>query len=159
MKKDQFIKLTGSLLAAPFLAALLSTPLQADEIFKWVDEQGITHYEERAPADKDYSKVTTYGVVPADAEKAKQRLDQQRSDKKSAEEKGADYAEQKKISDEQARVRTENCNGAQNNLKTIQENARVRILGEDGEFRYLSEEERQQQIDTAKEMITANCDA
>jgi len=159
MKKNRFIKLTGALLATPILTSLLSAPLQADEVFKWVDEQGITHYEERAPADKDYSKVTTYGVVPADTEKAKQRLDQQRADKKVAEEKGVDYAAQKKVADEQAKVRTENCKKAQNNLKTIQENARVRILGEDGEFRYLSEEERQQQTDTAKEMITANCDA
>jgi Domain of unknown function (DUF4124) len=157
MKKDQFVKFAATLFAAPLLVALLNPSLHADEVYKWVDEQGITHYEERAPADKNYSKVTTYGVVPADAEKANQRLDQQRADKKSAEEKGLDYAKQKKISDEQARVRTENCKGAQNNLKTIQENARVRILGEDGEFRYLSEEERQQQIDTAKEMITANC--
>jgi len=159
MKKDQLAKFAATLFAAPILAALLNPSLHADEVYKWVDEQGITHYEERAPANKDYSKVTTYGVAPADAEKAKQRLDQQRADKKSADEKGVNYAEQKKISDEQARVRAENCKGAQNNLKTIQENARVRILGEDGEFRYLSEEERQQQIDTAKEVITSNCDA
>jgi len=159
MKKDLLIKLATTLLAAPALASLLSAPLHADDVFKWVDEQGITHYEERAPADKDYSKITTYGVVPAEAAAAKQRLEQQRADKKTAKEKGVDYAAQKKIADDQAKVRTENCKGAQNNLKTIQENARVRILGEDGEFRYLSEEERQQQINTAKEMISANCDS
>lgn len=158
MKKDQFIKRAASTLGIPLLAIALAAPVFADEVYKWVDEEGITHYGERAPADKDYSMVKTYGEVPSGAEEAKQRLEQQRAEKKMADEKGLDYAEQKKIADQQAKVRAENCKGAKNNLKTIQENARVRILGDDGEFRYLSEEERQQQIDTAKEMITENCD-
>lgn len=158
MKKDQLIKRVASALGIPFLALSLTAPVLADEVYKWVDEEGVTHYGERAPADKDYSLIKTYGEVPSGAKEAKQRLEQQRAEKEMADEKGQDYAKQKKIADEQARVRTENCKGAKNNLKTIQENARVRILGEDGEFRYLSEEERQQQIDTAKEMIAENCD-
>lgn len=159
MKKNRLAKFTAALLTAPVLATLLASSLPASEVYKWVDEQGITHYEERAPADKDYSKVTTYGVVPSEAKAAKDRLEKQRSEKEAAEQKGVDYDAQKKIADEQAKVRAENCKGAQNNLKTIQENARIRMLGDDGEFRYLSEQERQEQIDTAKEMITANCDA
>ena len=159
MKKNRLAKFTAALLTAPVLATLLASSLSASEVYKWVDEQGITHYEERAPADKDYSKVTTYGVVPSEAKAAKDRLEKQRSEKEAAEQKGVDYDAQKKIADEQAKVRAENCKGAQNNLKTIQENARIRMLGDDGEFRYLSEQERQEQIDTAKEMITANCDA
>ncbi len=158
MKKDQLIKFAASLVAAPILAALLTPSLHADEVFKWVDEQGITHYEERAPADKEYSKVTTYGEVPSGGAEAKKRLEQQRADKKTAGEKGAEYAEQKKLADDQAKIRAENCKGARSNLKTIQENARVRILGDDGEFRYLSEEERQQQLDSANETIAENCD-
>lgn len=158
MKTNQLAKLSGSLLSIPLLAISLTASVQASEVYKWVDEEGITHYEEHAPTDKDYSTVKTYGEVPSGGEAAKQRLEQQRADKKTAEEKGQDYLAQQKIADEQAKVRAENCKGAQNNLKTIQQNARVRILGEDGEFRYLSEEERQAQIDQAKEMISANCE-
>lgn len=158
MKKDQFIKRAASTLGIPLLAIALSAPVFADEVYKWVDEEGVTHYGERAPADKDYSMVKTYGEVPSDAEEAKQRLEQQRTEKKTAQEKSVDYAEQKKIADEQAKVRAENCKGAKNNLKAIQENARVRILGEDGEFRYLSEDERQEKLIEAKTMISENCD-
>jgi len=159
MKTDRLAKFSCSLLSIPFLAIAVTASAQASEVYKWIDEEGITHYEEHAPTNKDYSLVKTYGEVPSGAEDAKQRLEQQRSDKKMADEKGVDYAKQKKAADQQAMVRAENCKGAQNNLKTIQENARVRLLGEDGEFRYLSDEERQQQIDTAKEMIAANCDS
>lgn len=158
MKKDHFTKRLSPLFAASVLAAFLASPLQASEVYKWVDEDGVTHYGERAPADKNYSTVKTYGEVPGGGEEAKQRLEQQRTDKKASEAKDIDYAQQKKVADEQAKVRAENCKGARSNLKTIEENARVRILGEDGEFRYLSEEERQQQINSAKEMISENCD-
>ena len=64
MKKDQLVKLIGPLLAIPFLAISLASPVQADEVYKWIDDEGVTHYEERAPSDKDYSLVKTYGVVP-----------------------------------------------------------------------------------------------
>jgi len=158
MKTDQPAMPYFELLSIPLLAIALAASAQASEVFKWVDDEGVTHYEERAPANKDYSLIKTYGEVPSDAAAAKQRLEQQRADKKAADEKGVGYAEQKQAADAQAKVRAENCKGARNNLKTIQENARVRILGDDGEFRYLSEEERQSQIDTAKEMISANCD-
>ncbi|MEH6357580.1 MAG: DUF4124 domain-containing protein [Pseudomonadales bacterium] len=158
MKTDQLVKLSCSLLSVPLLLIALASSAHASEVFKWVDEEGVTHYGERAPKDNDYSLIKTYGEVPG-GEEAKQRLEQQRADKKSGDAKSVDYAEQKKASDDQAKVRAENCKGAQNNLKTIQENARVRTLGDDGEFRYLSEEERQNQITTAKEMITANCDS
>jgi len=158
MKTDQLAKLSYTLLSIPLLAIALTTSVHASEVFKWVDDDGVTHYGERAPKDKDYSMIKTYGEVPSGAEEAKQRLEQQRTDKKAGDKKKIDYAEQKKTADQQAMIRAENCKGAQNNLKTIQENARVRLLGEDGEFRYLSEEERQNQINNAKEMITANCD-
>lgn len=157
MKTNRLAKFSCSLLSIPLLAIAVTASAQASEVYKWIDEEGITHYEEHAPTNKDYSLVKTYGEVPSGAADAKQRLEQQRADKKMTEEKNLGYTEQKKIADQQAKVREENCKGAQNNLKTIQENARVRILGEDGEFRYLSEEERQQQVDTAKAMITANC--
>lgn len=159
MKTDQLAKLSYTLLSIPLLAIALTTSVHASEVFKWVDDDGVTHYGERAPKDKDYSMIKTYGEVPSGAEEAKQRLEQQRTDKKAGDKKKIDYAEQKKAADQQAMIRAENCKGAQNNLKTIQENARVRLLGEDGEFRYLSEEERQNQINNAKEMITANCDS
>jgi len=158
MNKDHITKRLNPLFAAPLLAALLATPLQASDVYKWVDENGVTHYGERAPSDKAYSTVKTYGEVPGGGEEAKQRLEQQRANKKASEAKDLDYAQQKKIADEQAKVRAENCKGARSNLKTIQENARVRILGEDGEFRYLTEEERQQQVVSAKETIAENCD-
>lgn len=159
MKLDQpSSSIAPRLLAATILSLFMVLPAQAGDVYKWVDEDGVTHYGERAPSDTNYSTVKTYGEVPGGGAEAKQRLEEQRAAKSSAEAKEAEYAQQKKIADEQARVRAENCKGAKSNLKTIQENARVRILGDDGEFRYLTEEERQKQIENAKEVIADNCD-
>tara|TARA_B110000495_G_C22755482_1_gene442509 strand:+ start:231 stop:710 length:480 start_codon:yes stop_codon:yes gene_type:complete len=159
MKTDQFVKLSCSFLSIPLLLITFTSAALASEVFKWVDEEGITHYDERAPKDNDYSLIKTYGEVPSGSEEAKQRLEQQRADKQAGAAKSITYAEQKKASDEAAKVRAENCKGAQKNLTIIQENARVRILGDDGKLRYLSEDERQSQINKAKNMITANCDS
>lgn len=158
MKKDHLKNRFAPLITASLLSVFLTTSLQASQVYKWVDENGVTHYGERAPAGKAFSTVKTYGEVPG-AEAASQRLQQQRTDTMDAENKHTDTAAQKKIAEEQARIRAENCKGARNNLKTLQENARVRILGDDGEFRYLSEEERQQEIASAKETIAQDCDS
>ena len=70
-----------------------------------------------------------------------------------------DYAEQQKLRDEEAKVRQENCDNAKANLKTMEDHARIRVMGDDGKFRYLSDEEKQQQLDRAKAIITENCEA
>lgn len=150
----RFWTISSALSIAAFVAAA-----HAAQVYKWIDEEGITHYGEQAPADYEYELVTTSGAPPADAEKAKARLQKMRAAREEQKEKTLDYAAQQKQRDEEAKIRTENCDSAKSNLKTIEENARVRVLGEDGEFRYLSEEERQQQIDRAKEIISNNCDA
>ncbi|MEZ5524875.1 MAG: DUF4124 domain-containing protein [Pseudomonadales bacterium] len=158
MKKDQPIMRTARMLSIPLFALLLSPHLSAGQVYKWVDEEGVTHYGERAPADKDYSLVKTYGEVPAaEAKKAQQRLEQQREAEKTSVQQKASYEEQQKIAEEQAKIRAENCRGAQSNLKAIQENARVRILGEDGEFRFLTEQEIQEKKQEAEKMIEENC--
>ena len=140
-------------------ALFIVTPLNAGQVYKWVDEDGVTQYGERPPSNKDYSTVKTYGNSPSGAKAANERLDTQRKDQADSKKKAVNYEKEKKIRDENAKVLAENCNSAKANLKTIEDNARIRIVGEDGEFRYLSEEEKQAQMNTAKEVIKENCKA
>ncbi len=138
-------------------AVLLFTPAHAGKVYKWVDQDGVTHYDEQPPANREYTTVTTYGNAPSGAKAANERLDQQRTEQSEENKKAIDYEKEKKIRDEEARVLAENCNNAKANLKTMEENARVRVLGDDGQFRYLSEEEKQAQMDQAKDIIKESC--
>ncbi len=145
------------------LALIFGAPgALAGKVFKWIDDEGIPQYTDQAPKDREYTIVETFGA-PKSAEAAlKKRAEAAaaaQASKSAAEESGKDFEAQKLERERQAKVRAENCKNARANLKTIQENARVRILGEDGEYRYLTPEERQAQIDQASEMIANSCEA
>jgi len=145
-------------LSIPVMALMLALPAGAAKVYKWQDDEGVTHYTEQAPSDREYQLISTSGAAPADAEKAKRRLEEARTandDKASME---MDYAEQQKQRDEEAKVRKENCDNAKANLKTMEEHARIRVMGDDGKFRYLSDEEKQKQLDRAKAIIKENCE-
>ena len=130
----------------------------AGKVFKWIDDEGVPQYTDQAPTDREYTVVETFGA-PKSAEAAlKRRAEAASAAAAAGEETGDDFEAQKLERERQAKVREENCKNAQINLKTMKENARVRILGDDGEYSYLSEEERQSQINRASEIIANSCE-
>lgn len=152
------MKLWTTLLMAT-VAFSTTIPTQAETVYKWKDDEGVIQYTDSAPTNHEYSTFEVRGGVPSGAEKATQKLEQQRSGKYQSEQKAGEYAQQKNERDKQAKVRKENCANAQKNLKMMQENSRIRILDDDGEFRYINDEERQQHIDKATDTITENCNS
>ena len=50
------------------------------------------------------------------------------------------------------------CKGAKSNLETLESKARIRIKGDDGEYRYLSKEEIITQKKTARDLIDSYCE-
>ena len=148
---------TGLLTATIAFSTTIS--IQAETVYKWEDDEGVIQYTDSAPTNRKYSTFEVRGGMPSGAEKATQKLEQQRSDKYQSEQKSGEYAQQKNERDKQAKVRKENCANAQKNLKMMQENSRIRILDDDGKFRYINDKERQQHIDKATDIITENCNS
>jgi len=144
-------------LAVALSALFILAPVQAETIYKWVDQDGITHYDEQPPVNREYTTVKTYGNTPGSAKVANAPSEVQPEKQSGADQKGLNIERNKKISEENARVAAENCKNAQGNLKTMEENPRVRILDENGEYRYLTEEEKQSQMKQAKDDIQQNC--
>jgi hypothetical protein len=52
----------------------------------------------------------------------------------------------------------ERCRQARENLETLDTAPRIRMRGDDGEFRYITDEEREQHRQTALSIINAHCD-
>lgn len=143
------------------LATLLSMPamLQAKEFYKWVDEDGVTHYTQTPPDNPNTktTKIKASGSVPSSAESAQQRLQQSRESfmkdaEKRAATKGMDDEEKEKYE-----KLKESCDRAKNNLKVISERARIREKGKDGEFKVLTDEEKQARIKENQDYIDQNC--
>lgn len=152
----------------PALAAFLGTLLLASpamaQIYKWTDEKGVTHYSADPPPANasNASQVKVQTRLPSDSEAATQNLEKQRAESRKAAEAGkSSKAEDKKSAvpaKQPPEQYAERCKSLRGNLKTIQENARIRLTDEKGETRMLSEEEKQAKLDDTQRQIKAFCE-
>lgn len=141
--------ITSSLLLA------MSATAMASQVYKWVDEKGVTHFSAQPPQGQQATSVNTATPqpkpAPAEASKAAPTFEsiadpeQAAIDEKVKQEVAAKEAERKKY-----------CTDVRTNLAQLENNPRVRAEV-DGEIRRLSEEERQTRITEAQKSISDNC--
>ncbi|BCD84797.1 hypothetical protein PSm6_12040 [Pseudomonas solani] len=159
------IILTGSLLLA------LSGSVMASQVYKWVDAQGVTHFGAQPPQGQDATSVSTGAAQPKEV---KPTFENPYPVQPKAEEKAATPApakpgkassdEQQKALDEKVKSdvakqeaeRKKYCDTMRTNLAQLQNNPRVRVE-ENGQLRFLGEEERQAKMAETKKSIDENC--
>lgn len=145
--KAKFISM--SCLAACLLTSgVLSTDaVAAKKFYKWVDENGVTHYSERPPRGQKAQQVTTYtgrGTPPPTPKTAA-------SDEAKAEAEQSTSAQADPIKDPKI------CNSARKNLDILDRSNRVRLRGENGELVTLSNEQKESQRKTALKAVKEHC--
>lgn len=121
----------------------------SEKVYKWTDEKGLTHYSERPPLGTQTeivkpeigrSEPVNYGV-PSD-EKAKEGTKLE-----------------KKVDDEKSALKDPaRCDSARKNLDTLKTYARIKIKGDDGEYRFLTPDEQKQKADEATKVIEESCE-
>jgi hypothetical protein len=144
--------LIGLALAAP-------GHLLGADVYKWVDEEGAIHYGAAPPLGVDATRVrVSHGPgSPAsrasdasDAEQAEQDADPAAGDAPAGEAgdqvNGVDP-------DEAARV----CADARRNLQTLKTHGRVRERDAEGNVVVLTDEQKQDRINQAEELIETYC--
>ncbi len=139
------------------LGLALAAPLQAAEIYKWVDEEGVTHYSQQPPPSGDADRV---GVdTPPDEEIAREReemeetgerLEAQREQRREAEQQAQENAAERER-------RQQRCADLRASLQKLTENRRLLVPDEEGNVRRLSEEERQQRVAERRRQIDEQC--
>ncbi|MGV8890661.1 MAG: DUF4124 domain-containing protein [Pseudomonas sp.] len=132
-----------------FMVTLLISPLcMAGQIYKWVDAQGITHFDALPPQGREATTVVTPSP-PAGNQAPPPRSgaigDQQAIDKKV----------KKQVTEQQAQLKVF-CEQARTNLAQLQNNPRIREDVE-GEMRRLTDQQRQERITEAQKQIAGNC--
>ncbi|MDX1695740.1 MAG: DUF4124 domain-containing protein [Ketobacteraceae bacterium] len=134
---------TGSALAAKY--------------YKWVDEDGVTHYSAQPPAAGKGEVIKVQSGASSDKDAAMKRLEERRTkleqNNRSEDEKAA-QAEAERLNRE---ANQKQCEQYQKNLTIMTQNPRVKLIGADGEARMLPEEERQERMKKAREFIKENC--
>jgi len=141
------------------VTVLLSAPLVHGAVYKWQDEQGITHFSDAPPAGGRVEIVPQPRLPPADPE-AERRLEELlQSQKQEEEARQKKKREKMKAAAEQA-ARMETCRRAKKRLVVLESRpgSRIKITEPDGTLRRLTEEERQTRLVVVQKQIADSCE-
>lgn len=144
-------------LTLAIILAVVPAAATAASVYKWTDENGVTHFGDREPTGKNAERVSVRtgkisGGQPQRS--AQEQLDELES--RQADEAGK--REESAAEEARRKQREANCETARSNLAILERNSRIRIE-EDGEQRYLSPEEIQEQRQKYQEVADENCGA
>ncbi len=121
----------------------------AGGIYKWVDEQGVTHFGEKPPApgvgEKIRVSVPSSSSSPVPEAKASPVPAPAPTPKDTAEDKA------------QAEITKKNCEIYSANLKVLQEHGRIKEQAADGQMKILADEEKQKRIQQAEKFLAEHC--
>jgi len=128
----------------------------AAQVYKWVDEKGVTHYGERAPQGKKAQEVEQRLANPAPAPGKtatpnwkEQELEFRRRRIESEQTEARD--KQREISQNQA------CNQARDQLAQMKAAHRLYRLDEKGERVFQSDEQRNASVARQERLVAARC--
>lgn len=149
-----------SFLAAFILIfAVFSAQTQAKEFYKWIDDDGVTHYTVEAPKDRPSTLVRTQVGGGADsgstnAVSASRALP---GDETGSTGRGKPVqAEKPEV--EMTAIDPQRCNVARANIATLGNHARIKVTDSDGSIRYLTEAERADKTAEAEEAVRESCE-
>ncbi len=139
---------------AALLVALFSIPAVAENTYyRWLDDRGNPVHSDRPPPKGiDYEVVSTgtslirqvdaeEGAVPPEVEPRVGNEFEPASTEPTKVEKNPEY-----------------CQRARENLETLNKDIRIRMRDENGEYYYLTEEQKAEQKRNADQAIATHCD-
>ncbi|OUR63956.1 hypothetical protein A9Q79_09415 [Methylophaga sp. 42_25_T18] len=139
-----------------FLLSIAATLVHAD-VYKWVDEEGQTHYSQQAPVGQETELLKAPpppASLPADAQSKIDQLINEQNEARYEQKRQA--AEQQQTLKQQEQQET-NCKRSQENLQKFLDNPGRRYKQADGTVTRLAEEERQKRIQEFKLDINEYC--
>jgi len=153
------MKINRLLLGFAVLALTTGSGAMANEIYKWVDEQGNVHYEDR-PSGAATEQRLAVNSRRTESSAVQERIDSRleakavRQDKKAAaaEEKAAAAAEEAKAVEKQKR-----CDTYRARLETYIQSRRLYREDKDGERVYLDDDQRLDAQQQVEDQIAENC--
>ena len=145
--------LGGALLA-------ISSLSPAAKFYKWVDDNGVTHYDAQPPQGVNASEVNTRANASSDQSEAIEALEAKRSAAQKAKEAAATQAkEEQRLKTEPDAVAQERCEQHRKNLATLANKPTVRRKNpETGEMEVLDQEARDKMVEDTRNALE-KCEA
>jgi hypothetical protein len=143
--------------------ALSAAPVNADNIYRWVDDNGVVNYTQQKPSGRDAEYITTasggaraVAEAPTPAPVASTATGAPMNPEQEKMLEGLRAAEQSR-QNEIAKLKEENCTKSRDVLARLSLKNRIRIRDENGESRVMPEDERQDRIAKAQEGVALYC--
>jgi hypothetical protein len=127
---------------------LLSTQAPAETFYKWVDEQGTTHYGSKPSEEHSSTPVHTSGRPSGPASRMAPSAKSENSEETDSGEGSVAYD-----AEEMAKY----CKSIKERLDLMIAKNQIKQRNKDGSVVMLTEEQRQKQISDLKKRMTENC--
>lgn len=142
---------------AALIPVLLPAAVAAD-VYRWVDENGVTVYSQwPAPSAESVRVETPAGPSEAAQAAAEARFQQQREQLQDAAEARSAAAEERAQAAALAQQRAENCAKARQNLETLQNLGPRMVRKPNGSYLRMTQDEVAAEMRTAREQIDEYC--
>lgn len=154
------------------LSCSLAFSLEASEVYKWVDEDGVVHFTDRPPQDQPYDQVDvedfySKGEAPPGGSVYEATVQQQKIRREARIEEQERQARERKEEAERKAQSDENCSRAIHYLNTLQlqcpvfydgagilrAQCRGYYLAYEGERTYIDDKERAELIDHYRRVV------
>ena len=136
-----------------FILLFLIPSISVGAIYKWVDEDGKTHYGSKRPETSQAEKLKIKVEEPVISAKTKE---DEKGDKKE-DDKNKQTAKEPEAPKISAKEKFRLCNQAKTDLQRIEARGRIRQKDAEGNSRYLTPQERGRLIQNAKKDIKEYC--
>jgi len=125
-------------------------------MYKWVDDDGNVQYTQHPPPDREAKELKTRKapISDEDADLELERLTDKADTARKDREFGEGFAAETK--DREARLK-KNCETSRENLRVLQQNARVQKTDKDGKTSFLTPEQHKAKVEQTKAQVEDNC--
>jgi hypothetical protein len=146
---------TCALFAVAATLAFTSLPANAGETYyRWTDDRGNpVHSDRPPPKGVDYEVVSTGSTLIRSVEAEQGAVPAEISPRV-----GNDFEQVDTRQETEIEKNPEYCQRARDNLATLSKNGRIRLRNDQGEHRYINEEEKEIQRKNAADAVDAYCE-
>ncbi len=141
------------------LALAASGSVAASEIYKWVDEDGNVHYEDR-PSGAASEQLVALSYKRTDGGAVQERVDafaERQAARDEARAAADAEAQQAADAEAEAEANRQKCENYRAQLQTMLQAARLYREGDDGEREYLDDSQREEARARAEELVAKYC--
>jgi len=153
------VHVRGQLLLATVLIGC-AIPTQGQQVYKWVDDKGVTQYTTTPPPSGKAQTIRTQPAAGQSPPETKSWKDQEIEFRaRQVERAEADHKQQQmdKRAKQEAALRRESCVEAHRDAQNLQQPRPIYALNEKGERQYLDDKQRAEALRKVKEFIAREC--